>query len=547
MDMFLPASDLVLDEASWSPITRTGTLMASLSTSTAACPRCQTASARIHSRYTRTLHDLPWASFTMTLLLHVRRFRCVATPCVQQIFTERVPGVVAPFARRTQRLQTIQQQFGLALGGLPGACASQQALSPVSRTTILRFIQRSPDPLHPAPEVVGVDDWAFRKGQTYGTIIVDLERGTVLDLLPDRTSATLAAWLARHPTVRIVSRDRAQAYGEGVRLGAPDAVQVADRWHLIRTVVTALNEVLVQQAAAWEPALQALLAAEQPGPAANAVVPDVDPLPPVQPVRPPGCPHRRARREARYTEVHALAATGLSIRAITAATGISRTTVRRYLRVAVLPDAARRPRRVSVLDAYKPFIQERLATDTVTVEQLFVEACERGYTGKRSTVKAFVTRLRQPTTSHSVLPTLPRPRAISGWICQRSAERTDTAAAWLAQLHSAHAGVSCALSLTERFLHMVRERQHPLLEDWLADAAASDLKPFHAVARGMRQDQDAIGAGLELAWSNGPVEGHINRLKMLKRQMFGRATLALLRKRMAYRPPPGGSRHQECA
>ena len=191
--MFLPSSELTLDEASWSPITQTGTLMASLRTPTAACPSCQTASERIHSRYTRTLHDLPWASFTMTLLLHVRRFRCRVPACAQQIFTERLPGVVAPFARRTQRLSTLQQQFGLALGGIPGALVSQQCLSPISRTTILRFIQRSPDPHHPAPDVVGVDDWAFRKGQTYGTMIVDLERGTVLDLLPDRTSETLAA------------------------------------------------------------------------------------------------------------------------------------------------------------------------------------------------------------------------------------------------------------------------------------------------------------------------------------------------------------------
>ena len=411
MNLFLPSSELTLDEASWSPITQTGTLMVSLRTPTAACPSCQTASARIHSRYTRTLHDLPWASFTMTLLLHVRRFRCRVPACAQQIFTERLPVVVAPFARRTQRLSTLQQQFGLALGGIPGALVSQQCLSPISRTTILRFIQRSPDPLQPAPDVVGVDDWAFRKGQTYGTMIVDLECGTVLDLLPDRTSATLAAWLAQHPTVRIVSRDRAQAYGEGIRLGAPDAVQVADRWHLIRTVVTALNEVLVQQAAAWEPALQALLVAEQPVPAPPAVVPDVDPLPPLPS---PGCLHRHARREARYGAVHTLAATGLSIRAITAATGISRNTVRRYLRVGVLPDAARRPRRVSVLDAYKPFMEERWAAGSVTAEQLFTEVCERGYAGKRSTVKAFVTRLRQPAPLHAALPTLPRPRAISG-------------------------------------------------------------------------------------------------------------------------------------
>jgi transposase len=522
---FLPSDDLVIDELRWSSTTATVTLMASLVPTTASCPRCQTPSARVHSRYTRTLADLPWGPYQMTMILHVRRFRCPATPCLQQIFAERLPAIVAPFARRTVRLQVLQHQLGLLLGGVLGATVSHTTLGPVSRTTVLRFVQHAPDPLSPPPTVIGIDDWAFRKRTTYGTIVVDLERGTVLDLLPDRTSETVAAWLAAHPTIQIVSRDRAQAYGEGIRQGAPNAIQVADRWHLVRNVVTALETVLIQQAPQWEASLRTLLAADT---APSAALPTVEPAvsPAAEP--PSGCPHRRAHREARFTTVRELAAAGQSLRSIARTTGLSRNTVRSYVRADHAPTYARRRRRASVLDPYKPYVQERWTTAACTVQSLFADLRTQGYPGKYSILKAYIATLRTPESTPA--PVLPRPREIIGWICQ-----------------PAHGGVSDALFLTEDFLTMVRERQRQRFGSWLDDAGTSGLKAFQAVARSMQQDAAAVGAGLELPWSTGPVEGHINRLKYLKRQMFGRASLALLRKRVQYRPKVGGSDHQERA
>lgn len=536
MHLLLPTPDLVCDEVHCSPTTNTITILASMTTVTAACPRCQTVSTRIHSRYTRTLHDLPWTTYRLCLILHVRRFRCELPTCSQQIFAERLPTIVAPFARRTQRLSTHQTHLGLLCGGVLGATVSHHANCPVSRTTLVRLVHRAPEPPILPPTVVGIDDWAFRKGQTYGTIVVDLVRQTVLDLLPDRTPETVAAWLAQHPSITVVSRDRASAYSEGIRLGAPQAKQVADRWHVMRSVVMALKDLLIQRHHHWHAGLQTVMCVEQPA------SPPPDPLP--DPI--PGCPHRRAVRHARYCAVQEAAAAGMGIRAIAATTGISRNTVRRYLRLEALPETTPRARRHRRLDPYLPYLTERLETTPAPATVLLAAIQAQGYSGKLSTLKAWLTAWRR-THHQPAVPALPSLRTIIGWVCQPAATRLPRTQTWLTRLGEADAKSAQAIQLTDQWLTIVRTRDQAAVEDWLAAAAGSGLKPFQSVARGIQQDRLAIGAGLELPWSTGPVEGHINRLKLLKRQMFGRATLALLRKRVRYQPRRHGSDHQERA
>jgi transposase len=185
----------------------------------------------MHARYERRLQDLPWQGRAVTVVVRARRFRCPAASCPCQTFAEILPGM-ARAARRTERLGEAQCQLGLALGGEAGARLAARLAMPTSPDTVLRLIQRSVLPPPSPPRVLGIDDWCWRRGQRYGTILVDLERNAVVDLLPDRETATVAAWLKRHGGIEAVARDRAGAYAEAVRQGAPEAVQVADRWRV---------------------------------------------------------------------------------------------------------------------------------------------------------------------------------------------------------------------------------------------------------------------------------------------------------------------------
>lgn len=234
-------------------------------TADSACPLCNKKSRKVHSRYRRHLADLPWADVPVSVSLQVRRFFCPNENCSRVIFCERLPGVVAPWARRTERLAKAQRAIGLALGGAAGARLSAILMIKAGVDLLLNLIRRMGRIEKPTPRVLGVDDWAKRKGHSYGTILVDLERGEIVDLLGDRTSETLARWLKEHPGIEVVTRDRSQTYAEAIQEGAPQAVQVADRWHLLKNLSDTVFKILQQEYDVIKKQLTNLTEKEDPG------------------------------------------------------------------------------------------------------------------------------------------------------------------------------------------------------------------------------------------------------------------------------------------
>jgi transposase len=508
------------------------------------CPVCRFPTWRIHSRYTRTVADVPWAHYRVLWQLRVRKFFCSNGRCTRRIFTERLPGVVAPWARRTARLLRWLAAIALALSGAAGVQLSRDLGVAISRRTLLRVLRRLPSPSFANPTVLGVDDFALRKRQRYGTVLIDLERRQPVALLPERTAETLAPWLREHPGVQVIVRDRSPAYAEGARQGAPAAIQVADRFHLLQNLRETLDQVFITHSRVLDAVNETMH--HQPVPLSDGAmavpVPAHDiPLPAQQ-----RAAQRQARRQALHTQVWTLHGQGWTAPAIAQQVGMSLRTVQRDLRS---PTFAGRKRRRdlgdSVLNPYQASLLERWNAGCHTAMRLFRELRQRGYGGSYGLVAAYARRLRQaqglaPGHRRPRQP-LPRvaepacslltPRRAAWLVLRREANRTAAEAQQLAQLRAQSAEVGEAIDLAQDFATLVRQRQPTQLDPWLTRATTSTLEALRRFATGLYEDYEAVKAGVTLPWSTSPVEGHINRLKMLKRQMFGRAHLDLLSRR----------------
>ncbi len=498
----------------------------------ACCPDCGVPSARLHSRKRRRLADLPWQGLAVCLDLQLRRFYCRTPTCARRTFTERVPTVVTPHARRTARLATVFAAIAFALGGEPGARLLAALGLGASPDTLLRTIHAAPLPAAPTPRILGVDDWAVRRGRTYGTLLVDLERRRPVDVLPDRTAATFAAWLKAHPGVAVVSRDRGGAYAEGARQGAPAATQVADRFHLAKNVGDALERVLQRHRAAFRAAATA-----QP---AEATPPSADP-----PADHAMATTYQRERQPLSAEMARLAAAGWSKAAIARHLGVSVPTVRAYLLAGGPPDlTTRRPKPGACRGDHEAYLRERWRAGCHDGKALWGALRDQGYRGSLRTVQRLVAGWRtpdEPCRGHRPAglpaaplppPRPPSPRQVRWWLLLPAAERTPTRATFLAALLTQYPEVAAAATLAGDFLALLRGRDLPALGGWLDRAAAAAVPEFRELAAGLAQDRDAVEAALRLEWSNGQVEGHVNKLKLVKRAMFGRAGFPLLRRRV---------------
>lgn len=493
---------------------------------TATCPLCQRRSCRVHSRYVRRLGDLPWQGRVSQCDLQVRRFRCCASACPRHIFAERLPAAALPRVRRTARLADAQRRIALSAGGESGARLACALAMPVSGDTMLRLIRAAPLPEVATPRVVGIDDWAWRRGQRYGTLIVDLERNRPLDLLPGRDAPTVEAWLKRHPGIEVVARDRAGAYADGVRCGAPDAVQVADRWHLLRNLGGALARALDRHHRDLRAAAAAVWDTDtaQTAPVAS-LVPAIE----------PHGPDRHAARRARCNEALALHGQGWPVRRIARALGADRKTVRGWLRSGEFPTWRHRPRG-SAVDRHAEHLNRRWGEGCRNAAQLWREIQGQGFRGRLRTVQRWVSSRRgadPAAPSVGRAPSWPTPsKHRAAWLVVADPERLDaTEQRFVEALLARSPDLAGLVSLARRFSAMVRRQQAELLDGWLAAAKGSALAGF---ADGIKRDLDAVRAALTLPWSTGPVEGQISYLKTIKRTMCGRASFELLRHRVLH-------------
>jgi transposase len=534
-----------------------GTLTLSLETtaSTAPCPICGAESNRVHSRYHRALADLPCFGKAVRVAIMVRRFFCTDAQCPRRIFAERLLGFARPYSRTTDRLRQAHEAVGAALGGEPGSRLTVRLAISTSPDTLLRRVKQfeggSPSP----PRFVGIDDWAWRKGQRYGTIVVDLERSDIIDLLPDRDATTVKKWLDDHPGVELISRDRSSTYAQAAADSAPNALQVADRWHLLKNLREAIERLFERQSDEVNEAVKAPAAAtESPCspalPDAPRAVTAGEPSSPPQPIAEPTAESpqlqaqraRRRKKIERFEQVHERHRRRHSARRIARELGMSFHTVQRYLRCKECPDWKSGRAWRSRWDAHREWIDARIAEGCTNAAELHRQLVTRDFRGSYNSVQRYVRKRlgvagkkrERAGAARPSAPPPPSPRQLSFEWVRRPENRKPNEQRRIDAIRASSDELATALDIADEFADLIRKRSSKTLGDWLVTGEASSSPEIRRYAEGIRRDESAVLAAVTQRWSNGPVEGHINRLKTVKRQMYGRAGFVLLRARILF-------------
>jgi transposase len=494
----------------------------------AACPACGVASRRVHSRYERRLADTAVGGQETLIHLRVRRFFCQNMACAKKTFAEQVPGLTTRYGRRSSGLTAVLRAVALALGGRAGARLAGRLAAAVSRMTLIRLIRALPEPaVIRAPAVLGVDDFALRRGHRYGTILVDVQSHRPVDVLPDRSADSLAAWLAARPGAQFICRDRAGCYSEGAARGAPLAIQIADRWHLWHNLGEAAERAVARHHRCLPAAVIAMPGRQPDGQAGDV------------PARAPA-PRARTGRIAertrqRHAAIHQLLAEGSSVRAIAAELGLARNTVRRFARASdpgqllVHDGTGHRP---SILDEHAPYLHQRWNEGCTDATRLWRELRARGYPGGYSRVRDYLAAFRGTTPAPAPVPQPPKARKVTCWLMTNPCHLSTGDQAQLAAILARCPELAALREHITGFADLMTHRRGRNLDKWITAAEASGLPELRSFTTGLRRDQDAVTAGLTLPYSSGVVEGHVNRIKMLKRQMHGRASPDLLRRRI---------------
>jgi transposase len=468
----------------------------------APCPGCGGLTGQVHGYCERTVADVPADGRPVTVRVRVRRLRCPAGGCPVQTFREQVPGVLDRYQRRTARLTGQAGEVVRRLAGRSGAGLLTSLGVPVSRHTALRLLLRLPLPEITVPRVLGIDDFALRRGRQYATILIDAETGSRVDVLPGRTADVAEAWLRAHPGIEVVCRDGSGAYAEAVRRALPGAVQAGDRWHLWHGLAGAVLKEVAAHSCCW----------------ASAGPPIKDGV--------------QARTTAeRWRQVHDLLDQGTGLLECSRRLNLGLNTIKRYARAAEPERMIRAPRyRPTLVDPYREHLRRRRAEDpAVTIKQLLAEIRALGYPGSMNLLYRYITQGRVESDRPHLSP-----RRVTRLLLTRPGALASSQKTLLAELTAACPEMTSLATLVGAFAALLRPdpANQARLQDWTTAARACDLPHLHAFATGLDLDHDAAVAAVTLPFHNGRTEGVNTRTKMIKRQMYGRAGFALLRHRI---------------
>lgn len=427
---------------------------------------------------------------------------------------------MARYARRSCRSNEALNWITLALGGRAGGRLARKLGLLASRPTLLRELRKRTHQ-HPcsAVRVLGIDEWAWKKGHRYGTILCDLEQRRVIDLLPNRSAETVAAWLRQHPSIEVVSRDRAGAFADAIAKGAPGAMQVADRWHLLNNLIETLMRSLERHRGTIGEVAQRRRRRAK-------VLDNAQQDQPTQAMW--RKQQNRDRRLALYQELRSLIDAGMNQSEAARHMGVPLRTVQRWLSYGTFPE---RKHRVypSTVDEHGAYLEKRYREGCRKINRLWQEVKCRGFSGQAWTVRSWL-RQRFGSPKNALQAVTKRPLPVSpqcvAWLMLKA---DSTRHRYLKALYHASPEIASLGQIARKLFEILRRRDAAAWPSWLEAAANT---PFASFARHLQRDKNAIAAALQVNWSNGMVEGQIHRLKLIKRQMYGRASFDLLRLRV---------------
>lgn len=565
IDFLFPVASTIC-ELDWNAAEPQLTVHIRFTTTSSNCPDCQTVSTRVHSTYVRRPRDLACFGNAVALQLEVRRFFCDSDACQRRTFADSFEGFIARYARRTDRLRNTHLAVAFECSGEAGRRIFTALGMPVSGDTLIRDIRAAPEAACDKPIVLGIDDWAIRKGITYGTILVDLETHQPVDVLDGRDTETVTRWLEKHPQIQTVSRDRSREYTKAITQALPNAEQVADRWHLLANLTKAVNDLLITKpvclkaaAAPDVPATEGRDLLEQGSHSENSAETSTNGQQNAEKQAATTKADRlqqaaQSRKQERFEQVQALYAGGHSKRAIAKTLNMSTRTVRKYIEAKTCPTYTTGFVRPSKLRPHITWLETEWQAGCTNATELWRRLCaERQFTGSRGLVSRWATQQRkllpqsvryarqqQAAITPKVIRQI-RPPAWSAsattWLLMRDEDTLDEEEKQaLQRVRAADSQVEAVWQLAQQFAEMLRKRQHERLETWIEQVVNDNVTGLVRFAKGLVGDLKAVRNALKLHWSNGQTEGQVNRLKFIKRQMYGRANFDLLRKRVLYQP-----------